>query len=559
MPRQDMNKRFSSLIAAIALSSAFVLPFHALAASKWVSGFYVGWMANSYPPSAIDFSALSHVMMFSALPQNDGSLDTTFFGAGSSVAIDVAQRAHAAGKKAVLAVGGAGYDSQFRSAASSTTINTFVQNLVNSVSQLGFDGVDLDWEPILSTDYASVQSLVNKLRAALPAGSLITADVGWLNANFPLNSTDGQFYATLANGLDQMNIMTYGMADDWSGWLSWHSSAVYGAASNYPSSVESSVTGYVNAGVPVGKLGLGIGFYGSAWISPVTGPRQSPGSSHVVASDGTFSYANIMAQYYSAGTYHYDSAAQAPYLSFASPYGPYACTFLSYEDATSVAAKGQYDAQRGLGGAIIWNINEGYQPGAPNPNALLAAVGSAFLGSGGDAPPSAAFTYNASYLTVTFTDQSSDSDGTIATWSWSFGDGSTSTTQNPSHTYASSGTYTVSLTVTDNAGLSSSTSKSLSVQPATAPTAPSSLSAKTASRTQINLSWSDRSNNEQGFYVERSLNASSWTRIAMVEPNVTSYSNTGLTANTTYYYRVQAYNSVGVSAYSNTASAKTKR
>src|ERR1051325_6236594 len=192
--------RMCFVVGAV-LSVLFLLPGEGLAASKWVSGFYVGWMASSYPPSAIDFSSLSHVMMFSVLPQNNGTLDTTFFGAGSSVAVDVAQRAHAAGKKAVLAVGGAGYDSEFRSAASASTIDTFVQNLVNAVSQLGYDGVDLDWEPILSTDYANVQSLVNKLRAKLPAGSLITADVGWLNANFPLNSTDAQFYTNLANSL----------------------------------------------------------------------------------------------------------------------------------------------------------------------------------------------------------------------------------------------------------------------------------------------------------------------------------------------------------------------
>jgi microbial collagenase len=55
-------------------------------------------------------------------------------------------------------------------------------------------------------------------------------------------------------------------------------------------------------------------------------------------------------------------------------------------------------------------------------------------------------------LTCTFTDQSTDSDGTVASWSWNFGDGATSTQRNPSRTYAAAGQYTVSLRVTDDGG-----------------------------------------------------------------------------------------------------------
>src|SRR5205809_774693 len=66
-------------------------------------------------------------------------------------------------------------------------------------------------------------------------------------------------------------------------------------------------------------------------------------------------------------------------------------------------------------------------------------------------PPTAAFTASCPTLTCSFTDQSSDPDGTIATWHWDFGDGSTpETTRNPSHTYSAGGSYTVTLTVKDN-------------------------------------------------------------------------------------------------------------
>jgi uncharacterized membrane protein len=74
----------------------------------------------------------------------------------------------------------------------------------------------------------------------------------------------------------------------------------------------------------------------------------------------------------------------------------------------------------------------------------------------GNVPPVAAFTYDplspTTADTVTFTDASTDSDGTIASWAWTFGDTGTSTDQNPTHQYSVNGVYTVRLTVTDDDG-----------------------------------------------------------------------------------------------------------
>jgi PKD repeat protein len=78
-------------------------------------------------------------------------------------------------------------------------------------------------------------------------------------------------------------------------------------------------------------------------------------------------------------------------------------------------------------------------------------------------PPNAAFSSNCTDLDCNFTDQSTDSDGTISSRSWAFGDGATSSLQNPAHSYASAGTYTVNLTVTDNDGGSDSTSGMVTV------------------------------------------------------------------------------------------------
>ncbi len=80
-----------------------------------------------------------------------------------------------------------------------------------------------------------------------------------------------------------------------------------------------------------------------------------------------------------------------------------------------------------------------------------------------NASPVANFTFTTSNLVATFTDASSDSDGTIASRSWNFGDSTTSTATNPSKTYSAAGTYSVSLTVTDNQGATNSVTKSVTV------------------------------------------------------------------------------------------------
>jgi PKD repeat protein len=68
--------------------------------------------------------------------------------------------------------------------------------------------------------------------------------------------------------------------------------------------------------------------------------------------------------------------------------------------------------------------------------------------------PVADFAFSCSDLACTFTDQSSDPDGSIVSRSWDFGDGDTSTSTNPSHNYAAAGTYNVTLSVTDDDGAS---------------------------------------------------------------------------------------------------------
>src|SRR5207247_9182644 len=92
-----------------------------------------------------------------------------------------------------------------------------------------------------------------------------------------------------------------------------------------------------------------------------------------------------------------------------------------------------------------------------NQNASSSPVSHTVQVNAPNQPPSAAFTFNCPGLGCSFSDQSSDPDGSVTSWQWTFGDATTgSTAQNPSHTYSAGGSYTVTLTVKDNQNASSS-------------------------------------------------------------------------------------------------------
>jgi len=90
------------------------------------------------------------------------------------------------------------------------------------------------------------------------------------------------------------------------------------------------------------------------------------------------------------------------------------------------------------------------------------------------------------------------------------------------------------------------------------PSAPSALSATAVSASQINLAWTDNSGSESGYKIDRRQSGTgNWVRIATPGANVTSYTDTGLLAETHFYYQVKAYNASGDSAYTAIAGAST--
>ena len=97
------------------------------------------------------------------------------------------------------------------------------------------------------------------------------------------------------------------------------------------------------------------------------------------------------------------------------------------------------------------------------------------------------------------------------------------------------------------------------VTPGEIPQAPSNLRLRRISGNSIDLVWRDNATNEEGYYVERSLDGTTFSLVDTLPAGTTTYTDSSLTTSTTYWYQVQAYNADGVSAFTEPVSAKTKK
>ena len=161
-----------------------------------------------------------------------------------------------------------------------------------------------------------------------------------------------------------------------------------------------------------------------------------------------------------------------PIAAFTSDCDDLACTFTS----TSTDTDGTIDSH-------AWTFGDGATSNLANPIHTYAGEGPVTVGltvTDNDdatgttsqtftvsitpnADPTASFTYDCDDLACTFTDASTDTDGTIDSHAWTFGDGATSNLADPTHIFGSAGTYTVGLTVTDNETGTGSTSQPVTV------------------------------------------------------------------------------------------------
>ncbi len=327
----------------------------------WISAYYMASEQTSghLLPSEIDFKAFSHLIDFAIIPEKDGSIDPLKCGITPEQSKAVITPAHAAGCKVIVCLGGAETEPRLHPALTDAVRPTFVRSLVQFITTRGYDGIDIDIEPIEDADVPNYEKLVHELRVALNAADaklLLTAATAQQPAMF----------ARIQQDFDQINLMTYDLSGTYPGFETWYNAALYDGGKNLISSgkpfpsVTSTVDEFAKAGILKSKLGIGVGFYGYVWTG-VTAPQQS--IQGVTVDDGV-DYNEIMDKYYQPDRYHWDDKAKAPYLTIDSAQVKER-KFISYDDEKLCAMKVAYTRQNGLGGLIIWQLGGGYRKNQP--------------------------------------------------------------------------------------------------------------------------------------------------------------------------------------------------
>ncbi len=359
---------------------------------QWVMGYYVGYQINSYPIAQIDWSGLTHIIFAPLTVKADQTLDLSFSdsnGTGAADAMALAQAAHAHNVKALLMLGGAGAGANIATAANAAHRAAFVTTLVNAMTTLGYDGIDLDWEDSVNID--DLVALAAALRTARPT-MLLTYPAGAINGNF---QTVDPKMATLAQSLDRFNVQTYypSTAITGQGWSSWFNSPVTGVTGSTPIAIDDSLQRYFAVGIPKAKLGMGMSFYAICYTGGITGPRQATtAANQIVGGDNNYPLSTFFAAgstfaASTVGEQKRDATALVPYLSLAAAKNDPGCgattRYISYDDETSIIAKGTFSKQSGYGGIIIWTIQQGWLPagavGGRARNALMQALRTGFL------------------------------------------------------------------------------------------------------------------------------------------------------------------------------------
>ena len=239
----------------------------------------------------------------------------------------------------------------------------FLESSIKYLRDNGFDGLDLDWEyPSEPTrggramDTSNYVKLLREVRAGFDAEKLTAGKEKLL---FSIASPSGVYIkwydlAKIHGPLDWINLMSYDYAGGWD--------KRTGHNAPNPSvgmGVAASVSIYRNFGVPADKIVVGLAAYGKTFggvtESKVGAPSTGNGPKQRCTQEpGLVAYSEMVELLISGRVKaEWDDTAHVPYA-----YDEKAQVFLSYEDPKSWGLKLDYIEEQGLGGAMIWEIDQ---------------------------------------------------------------------------------------------------------------------------------------------------------------------------------------------------------
>ncbi len=326
------------------------------------------------PTDQIDWDAFTHLYYFALNVNTDGTLSeiAPYQNVGPDRIDSIVSAAHKNNTPVLFSVGGWGNYEGFSKAITPGVRTEFIRNLISVMTDWGFDGIDLDMEPIRDEDVENYKQFVTELYQEL---QLISTESNTSPLLVAATAWQPDMFSELQHYFDQINLMTYDFSGAWDGWVSWHNSPVYSGGKTFPGthtplpSVDRMVTEFKSAGVDPAKIGIGIDFYGYVWqggsgtdTGGVTRPNQRWNTPPSVTDN--VPYHQIMDEYYQPEYFRWDDEAQAAYLSIDRP-GASEDLFISFEEERAIEKKFRYAYENNLGGVFIWELSGGYQAKKP--------------------------------------------------------------------------------------------------------------------------------------------------------------------------------------------------
>jgi chitinase len=332
----------------------------------WVGAYVPGWNQLRLDPRNDHLlDGITHFLHFAVYVRaSDGRLELQTNELTASKMRALVGAAHGAGKQALLVVGGEGAAPGLRIASSPEVLPTTLKSILSLVDRYGYDGVDVDWEPLDPRDATLYGTFMEGLRKSLDQTALLHRGpkLG-LTTAIEINLNREDYMASLVSTLhkldekvDRINLMTYAMANSGNLPFVWHNSALYPAVSPEDGfrtpSADGAIREFFAAGFQPGKLGIGINLYGYLWQGQGLENISNPGKLWKLPPKMVeLTYGQVVKDYLKNNPTRWDQQAEVPYLSI-----PQTNQFLSYEDSRGIEAKLRYVQQNGLGGVIIWDI-----------------------------------------------------------------------------------------------------------------------------------------------------------------------------------------------------------
>ena len=531
-------------------------------ASKRIAAYYINTLNDDYDESNIPYDSLTVLMHGSMLINTNGTITQAVTGFHEP---NLITHAHAKGVKVELKISGG--NSTFSAVAASSTYRTaFADTVYSYCHTYGYDGIDIDWENLAdSTAYHNYPKLVKAVHDKFTS-SAYPAPLWTISMAIPCNVVQDRYFYfdSLSIYTDYYNAMAYDMRMG-GAVQSGPTAAIYPVASDkvgYYRNIDRGISFLLDVcNIPASKINMGIPFYGYEWTNSQGIYDDCGGTCTATQIDYKNIYPLIFANY--QWIYRVDAWTNTPYLH---PYSINAHLIITYDDEASVAEKVQYALiKKNLGGVFMWTIasdriaTTGKQP-------LFESLYNTFNLNFMHRPtwvPSDLFvtTVSSTRIDGGFTINDLGQTGHkvyISTY------GSTysllTTLDNVTSTFSSTGLtegtrYYFKVCAYTGSLLSDFCAPA---NDCTIPSAPSSLTATKISDTEIDGSFTANSTHRDGHRVYISSNGgSTYTLDQTLTGATNTFSATGLTGGTRYYFKTLAYKGNQVSTYSNIANDST--